>query len=177
MNSFFKHFYNSFKEIYGYPIAFIGFLIATVFWLWKPTDKIDLKIFVPVIIVSIILIVILFHLSYTLFQKSQNLYPKVIQGRKPPKVQEGAIALLLLDKSELFSQDAIAAIFLNDEGYERIIGAGYVLSIQTNGIIQIVVIKTLEKSDDDLWGKIAQNDLTIIKKIIVKANVPKILFS
>lgn len=177
MNSYIKYFYNSFKEIRGYALAVLGFVIAIIFWIWKPTDTIDLKVFVPIIIILSILLIILFNLSYTFFQKAQNMTPKVIQGRQPPKFQKESKALLLLEKSELFSQDAVVAIFYNDEGYERLIGAGFVLSIQNNGIIQIVISKALDDNDDSIWNKLISNDSVAIKKILVKPNVPKILFS
>lgn len=176
MNSFTKYFYNSFKETKGYVLALLGIVISIIFWILKPSDTIDLKIFIPIVIILLLLLIILFNLSYSLFQKSQNLNPKVVQGRQPPKFQKDSKALLLLEKSELFSQDAVVALFYNDEGYERLIGAGFVLSIQNNGIIQVVISKALDDNDDSIWNKLISNDSVAINKILVKPNVPKILF-
>lgn len=177
MNSFFGYIYSSFKEIRGFPLSLLGFVIALMFWIWKPIDTIDLKVFIPIIIFLLIIVIILGNLSFSLFKKTQNITPKVIQGRKPPKFQKDAKALLLLEKSGIFSQDAVVAIFFNDEGYEKLIGAGFVLSIQNNGIIQIIISKSLDDSDNNIWDKLIANDSVILRKIIVKPNVPKILIS
>ncbi len=173
MSKYKNFIYNSFKEINGYVLTGIGFIITFLFWIYKPTDTISYKIFIPTIVTFVILLIIFLKLSYSLYQNNQNILPKVIRGINPPKFQKGAKALLLLNKSEIFSQDALVTVFHNDEGYERYIGSGFVLSIQEDGIIQVIVFESLDNNDKTIWDKVTSNESLILEKIIIKPTIQR----
>ncbi len=176
MKNYFSYFYSSFKKIYGYILLIIGILLSIIFWIWKPEDSISLKLIIPLAIFVLLLIITLFDLSYTFFQKHEHLLPKVIQGREPPSFLNESKALLLVEKSELFSHEALISLFQLDQGYGKLVGLGYVLAVQNDGIIQIIITKSFMDNDVDFWDRVTKNDNNIIKNLIVKPNIPKTLF-
>jgi len=50
----------------------------------------------------------------------------------------------------ILSFESLLSIYKNKTGYEELIAIGYVLNIQENGIIQIRIIKFINKEDEKL---------------------------
>lgn len=176
MENFFSHFYNSFKKVNGHLFGSFSLILAFVVWIWSSNSKVSFGLFIPLVLFFIILIITLIDLSYTLYIKQKNLLPKVIQGREPPSLFNESEALIIVTESKLFSHEALISLFLIEDGYERLIGVGNVLTVQNDGMIQIIITKSLVEESENIWERVRSNNKIVIEKLLVKPNIPKILF-
>lgn len=173
MRSFIREIYQSFIKIHGYPIIFIGLLISIISFTVSPNSLIYFKWILPLVVFLIIIILTFLDLSWRLYYKASNPLPVVRQVRKPPIISDNSIALLILEPSDLYSHESLVSIFHSDEEYEKLIGLGYVLTIQNNGMIQVMVNRLMEDSDQEIIKRALNNDVLVLKKILVKPTIPK----
>jgi|GEM_PF-2470547 hypothetical protein len=72
---------------------------------------------------------------------------------------------ILIIKTDMnLSSESFLSIYKNKSGYEEPIAIGYVLNIQENGMIQIQIIKFINKEDEKLSPKIRN---TLIFKTVL----------
>lgn len=160
--------YSSFREIGGYVITIIGIPLALLLWCVSPNKNISLGWVLPIGLVCLILIVTLCNAIYKSLRMSK--LPKVLYGGKSSI--QGTKCSCLLEPSELFSYNVLVSFYyIDDDGFERLIGLGAVLHIQEDNKIQVImnqVFKGYEKQVE----KIAQNNARILAKIKVKPSIP-----
>lgn len=75
--------------------------------------------------------------------------------------------LLLIDSSPLFGQGMSASIYLMEQGFEILIGEGYVLTVQQDQHIQIAVTRVLDGTGG-MWQQLAANSPDALKRTIVR---------
>jgi len=111
MKSFFFEIYESFKRINGWLFGFLGIALAIALWAWKPEATVRIVLVVPIIVALLFVTVILFDSAYHLYR---NIWkpPRVIRTNPPPELYKDGLALLLLDKSEMFGQDFLVSVYL-----------------------------------------------------------------
>jgi hypothetical protein len=63
------------------------------------------------------------------------------------------------------------AVYVNEDDYERLLAVGRVLTIQTNGFLQVGIKATADAGDDSL-SKLRSNDASFLRKLLVKPSVP-----
>ena len=81
--------------------------------------------------------------------------------------------LCLLEPSDLFSFGTLVSIYyINPEGFEILIGLGEVINIQDDKKIQ-VLISDYYNPNREIIEKLSMNNATILKKILIKPNIPK----
>ena len=155
----------------AFPI--LALLIAVFSFNLSRTDTVTLAVLFPIAIITLILLFVFLDLSIRMFNKARRGLPKVVQGRNPPNQYPNAAALLLLQHSELFGHEAIVSVFYRNDDFEEFIGIGFVLTIQENGLIQIVVQKSLGENLDHLWASIRANDANSVRRLLVKPSIPR----
>lgn len=62
------------------------------------------------------------------------------------------------------------------DNYEQLIGFGSVLTVQDNGLIQ-VLIRQIDESNENIWDDIIANNNIVLQKIIVKPTLPSQLLA
>lgn len=170
--------YHAFKRVKGYPLSFFCIGLSIVLFILAPDTSVSLKYLVPIGVLFLLFFAVLFDFGFHCFSKMIYVIPVVKQGLIPPPLYNEAEALLLLSESELFAIDAIVSIYYKDESYEPLIGSGFVITIQENGLIQVIVQKCHDDRYTDTWNKVRENNGTILKNLIIKPLVPKtLLFS
>ena len=103
-------------------IGVASIVAPLILWIFSPDDSISLKWALPVLALLLILLPFLGWIACQYSQKSQNILPKLILV----KTIENMGVICLFEPSQFYSHNAIVSLFFNDEGYERLIGLGYV---------------------------------------------------
>lgn len=174
MKSFGGLIYKSFLRINGWLFGGLALAISIAVFFVSPETKILVGWLVTAVAFSLVLIAILFDASRISWKASQRGLPEVRKTLEPPEIYQGIERILIVDPSELFGVDVLVSIYAKEEEYERLIGIGRVLTVQTNGYLQ-VGISTFTESSADIVGKLKGNDAGFLKKILIKPSVPSYL--
>lgn len=167
----------SFMKTNGILANVLGIILAVFTWLIAPDKSISLAYLLPVFILILTLITTLFHASFSAYSDLIGKPPKVIMGRKSIAGKDTARALIILEPSEAFSYETMVALyFLEDEKFERLIGVGVVINIQSDKRIQVEITNAVNGSDE-IIERISSNDKSVLDKVLVKSNVPKIFWN
>ena len=170
-SSYFNLIWQSFIQTVGFTA--LGILVSLVLWVVNPDSPVPLRYVVPTFTICLALILTFIQASYRSFNQSQRPLPKVILGREPFGTHSNAQCLCLLEPSELFSHDSYVAFYILEEGkFERLIGIGAVLNIQSDGFIQAELLKVTIGSDD-IVARLKTNDKSVLDRILVKPNAPR----
>ena len=157
------------------PVALISIGLGVMAFIFSPTDKVSLKVAVPICVIAFLVLITLFDNSIQNWKKISNILPKVKQARTPTALYSGAKAILLLEPSDIYAHEALVSVYYLENDFERLIGVGFILTIQGNGLIQVLVNKALEEQGENIWESICQNDVTVLSKLHVKPSIPKVL--
>ena len=149
-------------------------MIGAFFWL--DTKTVALRWVILVGTLTVFVVAILVDLTVRLSSAARASLPSARAGYPPSSPYDQGVGVLLLDPSDLFSQDAVVSVFSRQNDFERLIGVGQVLTIQDNGLIQVVVLKDLG-SDDKLWERLRSNDATALRDVLVKPSIPRQVLS
>lgn len=175
MKNYFQNLYESFIRIHGVPVILLEICLGVIAFIYSSSDTVSLKIIVPLGVILFLCLITLLDNSIHNFHKTSNFLPKVKLARPPTALYDGAKAILLLEPSDVFAHETLVSIYLSDNDFEQLIGIGFILTIQRNGLIQVLVNKSIEEEGDNIWERICNNDLIILAKLHVKPSVPKIL--
>ena len=145
-------------------LSSIGFPLA--FWIFSPDDSISLKWALSVLALLLILLAFSGRIAYQYFQKAQNILPKLILV----KTIENMGVICLFEPSQLYSHNAIVSLFFDDEGYERLIGLGYVFNVQEDKHIQILITRWMS-GQEEIRGKLEDGNAQVLEKVIAKPNI------
>ena len=77
----------------------------------------------------------------------------------------------------MFGHEAIVSVYHKEEGFEEYIGNGFVLTIQENGFIQVLVLKNNDERHSVLWDKIMSGNKQTLENMIVRPTVSKSVLS
>jgi hypothetical protein len=75
--------------------------------------------------------------------------------------------LLLIASSPLFGQGMSASIYLMEQGFEILVGEGYVLTVQQDEHIQIAMTRFVDGTQA-MWQQLATNSPDALKRTIVR---------
>lgn len=174
MRSFWGLIYDSFLRINGWLFGGLGLALTVAAFFFTPENKVPVGWFVAAGTLSIVVIVVLYDASRTSWKASQRGLPAVRRTLEPPDIYQGIEKILIVEPSELFGVDVLVSIYITEDEYERLIGIGRVLNIQTNGYLQIG-ISTLTETSGELIDKLKSNDSAFLKRLLVKPSVPSYL--
>ncbi|MDA1783423.1 hypothetical protein PDL07_12095 [Bacillus cereus] len=94
--------------------------------------------------------------------------PKVLMANKKTTGE----VLLILTSSPFFAYDTLVSIYTYIDEHEEFVAVGKVSNIQEDKKIQ-VTITNFSKERNELITKIANSNNTLLKKLIIKPNVPQ----
>ena len=138
VKSFLEHLYDSVVRVRGWLIGALALVLSIAVFFMTPETKVVVGWLVVVGAPSALVIVILLDAAYTGWRASRRGLPEVRRVLESPSTYSG-IAIHIVDPSDLFGVDALVSVYAREDEYERLIGIGRVLTIQTNGYIQIGV--------------------------------------
>jgi len=147
-----------------------GFVLAFLGWIAIPVDAaLAWHYVIPLFVLVGIGMAIFYDAAQQAFVQSRPTLPEVLRVQISPRSSDRGSPLLLLEPSILFSHDALVSIYLLDDGFERLIGFGFVINVQEDDKIQIVITKPM---DQTTWERITNNDAKVLEQLRVKPNVP-----
>jgi hypothetical protein len=166
---------SSFLEIQTFWYGFLGFAVTIVLSVVAGTTPIPLFAVLAIISILILIIATLFRALYTIHKEYQRVekssISKIVRVRKDPST--GLIVYLLLEFSELFTNDLMISFLYTDEnGNEAIIGIGFIEKIQSNGFMRAVIDQPIS-AYQDILDKLADENKTVLEKIIVIPGTPR----
>lgn len=174
MRSFTHHLYDSFLRINGWLIGGLALALSIAVFFFGPEAKVAIGWLVATIAASVFLLALFADAAFAGWRASRRGLPEVRKALEPPANYSGVARILIVDPSDLFGVDAIVSVYAKEDEYERLIGIGRVLTIQTNGYLQIG-ISTLTEPDGDTARKLIANDAGFLKKLLVKPSAPSYL--
>jgi hypothetical protein len=186
-SSFWGLLWSSFQDIQGLWIGMLGFIgsVLLIRFPFKTPVPLDL-----IIIFSFFTLLFLFTLMRAIekilthnrkleeeaqqfreinqkleIEIKQRVIPKILLARKDPATN---VISCLLEPSELFFRDSdVCCYYTDNEGFENLVGVGYVYIIQNNQKLQVLIDKPVP-AYQDILNKLANNDQSIKEKMIVK---------
>ena len=167
----FNRLYKSFVRVKGYVLSSFGLLIGLLAFFVTPTTEIPVRWVVVFAVPFFLLFIVVCDVAYCGIQ--DIILPKVKASYKPSSLYSDAIATLLLEKSNLFGHESLVSVYVKENAFEKLIGIGYVLTIQQNGLIQVLVIQGVEKQDS-IWEKIRSGNSNVLSKLLIRPSIPKI---
>tara|TARA_R110001592_G_scaffold167023_3_gene402312 strand:- start:2221 stop:2757 length:537 start_codon:yes stop_codon:yes gene_type:complete len=173
MSTFSGLLYESFRRINGWLLGIASIAISFALFHFTPDMKVSIGWFVVVILTLSVIVFILIDAARQAWKLSRRGLAAVRRAIPPPTFYQGTECVLLAENSELYSVESLVSIFVKDDEYERLFAIGKVLTVQTNGILQIG-ITSLAESDSELMQQLLANDAGVLKKILVKPSVNSI---
>jgi hypothetical protein len=177
-NSFWGLIGSSFQEIQTFWYGFLGFVIAIVLAAVAGTTPIALFWVLGIIAAFLLIVATLFRAYYQLYKKyqkiEQSITSRILRVRKDSNT--GAISYLLLRDSELFANDSMISFIYTDEyDNEAIIATGFIITRQSNGLMQAEIYQSIP-TYQYILDKVAEENKTVLERIIVKPGIPKNMF-
>jgi hypothetical protein len=169
----FKEIYKSFIRVNGYLLSSFSLLIALLLFFVTPTTDIPVRWVVVFAVPFFLLFIVVCDVAYCAIQ--DIVLPKVKASREPSSLYPNALAILLLEKSNLFGHESLVSVYFKGDDFETLIGVGYVLNIQQGGLIQVLVIGKVGEAQDDTWEKIRNNNGDILSKLLIRPSITKIM--
>ncbi len=191
-DSFWGLIWSSFLEIQGLWIGFLGIVIALILARFPFKTPIPLDLVIIIAIFVLLFLFTLLHAVNKLLIKKRMLESELEQEReknlklvgeidnlKIPKIlrvqkeQATGIINCLFDDSDLFADQLMISIFYMDEyGFEALIGVGYITTIQSNNKIQAVIDQPVS-TYQDILDRLVNNDQIVLDQTIVRPGTPK----
>jgi len=178
MSEYVKYIYHSFRKINGYVFTLFGVILAVLALKFGTGATVPLWLAVAILILLCIAIAAFADaLGEALSRKV--MLPSVRQvsaGNMHGFQYSGDQAVFLIEPSEMFASDVLVSIYSDVEGFEVLIGLGYVIGNTSHGHIQALINEHPEGAHPGIWSKILANDNTVISKLKVKPSAPRLLF-
>lgn len=161
------------KVLLGSVSMFMFFILGFIWWIFDYNTVVPMWILSAVIIVCFLICIIIYAVFST--RKVNTVYrlPEIRGIHK-----ENYKIIFVVEYNELFNQGSYATICYQaeEEGLEIVLGLGYVQTINSQGLLQIVMEKLLDdQSVIDIYGKI-ENTSFYKKAIKIKPSIHKNLF-
>ena len=172
MRGFVIQLYEAFRRVNGYAIGGIGFLASMAAYIWLPSGTVSARVLVPVGFVLILLVTTLIDCAYQCCSRYMNPLPRVLRSLPPSRLYPDSVAVLLAESSALLSYGSIVSLYTRDKDCEILIGYGSVLTVQTNGLIQISAEDVVDGKSSEIWSRIIQNNVDEIAALAVKPSIP-----
>jgi hypothetical protein len=190
-NNFWGLIWSSFNEIQGVLLGLLGFIGSIVLLRYPFNTSIPLDLVIVVSFFTLLLIATLLMAVNTLLRQNRKLESDIkqlqevkqtleteIKQRLIPKIvriqkKSSGEIVFLLEPSELFAYDIyISFYYTDDDGFENLIGIGFVNVIQNNGKVQAILDQP-DSNYQNIIDALDRNDPKLIEKIIIKPSAPR----
>lgn len=157
-----ENIWNFLKE-FSWPFGLCAGLFALASRFIPLTGSMNLLLAIAINVVLIALIICLS--GYIIRRGPPKDHPtiKIEQARDAGRI-------LIVQKTSALGVNMGAMIYMKDGAYERLVAAGSVTHVQTDGLIQIG-IQYLDGAEEDLITRISQNIKETISSLIVRPGV------
>jgi len=168
--------WTSFSKVQGTVLTGLG-IFATIILSFP---KVNSDPYLPWIIggslIAAAAILTFAHAAYRALRMSKKILPRVLMAKRVSWKGQGSTILCVLEPSELFSNDTLISFYYKDDVCEGFIGYGTVINIQEDKKIQVTLEQILSE-DDEMIQKLANNDSSLLGKIIIKPYISNRFFN
>jgi hypothetical protein len=164
--------YVSFKRLAGVPATIAGLVLGLAAFFYVPDANVPWKYVIVAIVACFMSLAVLFDASLRLHTRSRSPLPRILRSLAPTPIHQESVALLLLEPSELFGQQAVVSIFCLKDGFEVLVALGVVFTVQEDKKIQVLVRQAIDENDKDLWRSVLNNDIKILQQLVIKPSMP-----
>jgi hypothetical protein len=172
-NNFWGLIWSSFSVIQTFWLGLLGFVASLLAWAFAGQTPIPLVVLFVIITIAILVIATLIRALQTALEEyqrvKQNIIPTILRVQKDANNN----IQCLLEASNLFAAQLMISFYYTDEdGFEVLIGEGFVKNVQSDQKIQTVLDQP-EAGYQNVLDRLANNDLKIIQRIKVKPSIYK----
>ncbi|MDC0835642.1 hypothetical protein POG22_22000 [Geitlerinema sp. CS-897] len=174
-NTFWKTLWNSFQDVNGGVLSFLGILISVIVSRFPAKTQIPLDIN---IIIGTFVLLILVTLTRALITTLEELETLARDSHiyKIPRIKvvkpSSFGKIYLAEYSRLISKDTFVSLYYLDGDYEVFVAIGWVQNVQDNGLIQILLLHKQEEHSLTL-NRLENNDLAYLENTLVKPSISR----
>ncbi|MEG3436196.1 hypothetical protein V0288_03615 [Pannus brasiliensis CCIBt3594] len=171
-NNFWGLIWSSFSVIQTLWLGLLGFVASILAWAYAGQTPIPLVVVFVIITVAVLAIATLIRALRTAFEEYQKVKQSVIPNILRVQKDGNNNIVCLLESSNSFSIELLISFYYTDEdGFERLIGEGFVEYINPNdGRIQAVIDKP-QITYQAILDRLASNDVKVIQETRVRPGV------
>lgn len=181
MGGFWRDAWASFKATYGPVLTGVAFALALAAFFYVPGAAVTIGW--KWLILAAALFVILVFTAWDMLASARSAararLPRTLDAvDSGAKADRGAVPLLLLlESSSLFGPGVLVSVFHNERRsekriLERLIGLGYVLNVQADGLIQVEILAETPHQAE-IWRRIKSREISALREIVVKPSFPR----
>ncbi len=172
-NNFWGLIWSSFREVNNSILTILSYAISILLAVVASKASVPLYLLIIIVTLSVLIIATLVRA----LQKALEEYAKMKQSMIPKilRVQKDANNNIecLLEASDLFAAQLMISFYYTDEdGFEVLIGEGFVKNVQSDQKIQTVLDQP-EAGYQNVLDRLANNEDKIIQRIKVKPSIYK----
>ena len=172
-NNFWGLIWSSFREVNNSILTILSYAISILLAVVASKASVPLYLLIIIVTLSVLIIATLVRA----LQKALEEYAKMKQSMIPKilRVQKDANNNIecLLEASNLFAAQLMISFYYTDEdGFEVLIGEGFVKNVQSDQKIQTVLDQP-EAGYQNVLDRLANNEDKIIQRIKVKPSIYK----
>ena len=172
-NNFWGLIWSSFREVNNSILTILSYAISILLAVVASKASVPLYLLIIIVTLSLLIIATLVRA----LEKALEEYAKMKQSMIPKilRVQKDANNNIecLLEASDLFAAQSMISLYYTDEDdFERLIGVGFVQSINNKKRIQVVIDEP-KITYQYILDKLANNDLKVMQKTRVSPSVIK----
>lgn len=193
-DSFWELIWSSFQDIQGVWIGLLGFIGSVILVRFPFKTPVPLDFVIIVTFFTLLFLFTLFRAISKVFRENQKLELEssklreinqklevAVTQRIIPKIRSvqthpsTGMIICLLESSDLFANLMMISCFhTNDDGFEYLIGVGYVQNIQSDGQIQVAIDEPdFSTYAQDILNRLVNNDKKILDRTVVKPGTRK----
>jgi hypothetical protein len=164
---------SSFSVIQTFWLGLLSFALSLIAWFVSAQTPIPLVVVFVIITVALFAIATLIRALRTALEEYQKVKQSVIP--KILRVQKDANNNIqcLLEASDLFAAQLMISFYYTDEdGFEVLIGEGFVKNVQSDRKIQAILDQP-EAGYQKILDKLVNNDFKIIQEVRIRPSIYK----
>lgn len=177
MKSVWLEIYESYRRVGGNISTLVAISIAVLGFFLTGLEKIHVGWFILSGIIALFSGSVLIDFAVRSYAASKRSLPSVKSSANPGKPYSDAYALLIVEPSDMFGQNSVVSIYEKKNDFEKLVGTGYVLTVQEDGLIQVLVIDSHTGNSSDLWDDVKSKKVDVLGSLMVKPTIPKTAYN
>jgi hypothetical protein len=181
MDGFWRDAWASFKATYGPVLTVLAFALGLGGFFYAPgaTATIGWNWLIAAAALLMVLVFTAWDMLASARRSAWVRLPRIVDAvDSDEQLDHRAVPLLLLlESSSLFGPGVLVSVFRNEHRsekrvLERLIGLGYVLNVQADGLIQVEILAETPYQAE-IWRRIKAREVSALREIVVKPSFPR----
>ena len=171
--SFGQEIYEATRRVQGWLFGLLGLAISLLALFVSNTTTVQGRWVVVGGTLLFAALTVTLDVAITLHTRSGVILPRVMRSAVPGGIYARAECLLLLEASPTFGHESLVSIYSRIDEFEILIGVGFVLTVQADGLVQVLVTESTGSEYQDRWTGIQANNERELRALIVKPSIPR----